>query len=351
MVAANLPDADLLYTSITPPPLGYLLHHRGHTHTLVGVLAQAVVLGALCLVPALQRRVGALRARLLALVGVALLSHLVLDSWNSYGVHPFWPVDSRWYYGDAIYILEPWLWVTLGVSATLNTRNARGRMALGAIVAGLAAALAWFGMIALGALAALLVVATLLLGISNRWSPRRRAGIAVALTGLFVVSMFGVRERARSMVLGSISPASRANVLDIILSPTPANPLCWSALTITREDASGEYVMARGTVAAVIPAGCGAGHGGAVLWGETVRQSRLRLRTLAQGDCSVRAWLQFGRAPEVASGAIGDFRYGGATHANFSRMLLPNDARPAECPPHLTDWGRPREDLLTPEGN
>src|ERR1044071_6731268 len=41
IVAANLPDADLFYTRIAPPPLGYLLHHRGHTHTIVG----CVVLG------------------------------------------------------------------------------------------------------------------------------------------------------------------------------------------------------------------------------------------------------------------------------------------------------------------
>ena len=36
VVAANLPDADLVYARITAPPLGYLLHHRGHTHTLIG---------------------------------------------------------------------------------------------------------------------------------------------------------------------------------------------------------------------------------------------------------------------------------------------------------------------------
>ena len=41
IVAANLPDLDLFYTAVTPAPLGYLLHHRGHTHTLVGLVVQA----------------------------------------------------------------------------------------------------------------------------------------------------------------------------------------------------------------------------------------------------------------------------------------------------------------------
>ena len=35
MLANNIPDFDALYTWITPKPLGSLLHHRGHTHTLL----------------------------------------------------------------------------------------------------------------------------------------------------------------------------------------------------------------------------------------------------------------------------------------------------------------------------
>jgi inner membrane protein len=36
-VAANAPDVDLIYTNIIEEPLGYLLHHRGHSHTLPGL--------------------------------------------------------------------------------------------------------------------------------------------------------------------------------------------------------------------------------------------------------------------------------------------------------------------------
>jgi inner membrane protein len=287
-----------------------------------------------------------LGARLLALVAVALLSHLVLDSWNSYGVHPFWPVDSRWYYGDAIYIFEPWLWVVLGVSATMNTGNARGRTALGATLAVLAAALAWRGMIPLTALAALGVMAVVLVGISRRWNPRRRAGTALAVTAAFVVAMFGVRERARAMVHAAIAQGSRANVVDVILSPEPANPLCWSALTVVRDDATTEYVMTRGTVTAVLSSGCGAGRQARVMWDAPVHQSVSRLQALVRSVCAVRAWMQFGRAPEVAEDAIGDLRYGGATRDNFSKMPLRTGANPDACPPHLTHWGVPRADLL-----
>jgi hypothetical protein len=43
MIAANLPDIDILYSVITPSPIGYLLHHRGHTHTLVGLVLLGMV--------------------------------------------------------------------------------------------------------------------------------------------------------------------------------------------------------------------------------------------------------------------------------------------------------------------
>ena len=66
---------------------------------------------------------------------MSLLGHLVLDSWNSYGVHPFYPFDMRWYYGDAMFIVEPWLWLFLGVAAMANTRSRRTRFGLGALVA------------------------------------------------------------------------------------------------------------------------------------------------------------------------------------------------------------------------
>ncbi|MDB4883657.1 MAG: hypothetical protein JWL95_2423, partial [Gemmatimonadetes bacterium] len=159
IVAANLPDADLVYTWITPPPLGSLLHHRGHTHTVGGLVALAALLGAACQLPVLRHHIGAMRARMGALVLVALVSHLVLDSWNSYGVHPFWPFDARWIYGDAIYILEPWLWLLLGVAATLNTRNDRGRVVLGAALAMLAAAAGAMRVVPPAALLALAVAA------------------------------------------------------------------------------------------------------------------------------------------------------------------------------------------------
>jgi inner membrane protein len=46
MIAANLPDADLFYTGVGSDRIGYMLHHRGHTHTVVmAIIGEALLWG------------------------------------------------------------------------------------------------------------------------------------------------------------------------------------------------------------------------------------------------------------------------------------------------------------------
>ena len=343
IVASNLPDADLLYTQITPPPLGYLLHHRGHTHTLVGLVAEALLIGAICLFPAVRGRIGDARNRFATLIAVSLLSHVVLDSWNSYGVHPFYPFDNRWYYGDAIYIAEPWFWVFLGVTALLNAQNPYGKLILGALFGVLMMAATIVGLVPWGALVVPVVVAATMALAMRGVSPHRRSAIALMLMMVFVAGMFGAREAARATVFSSPPPGATGDIVDVVLSPAPANPLCWSALVIARDGS--DYVMTRGSAALVQGGACGVGGDGAVRWNEGVRQSVGRLRELASTDCRVRAWLQFGRAPMFDQREISDLRFGGAARGNFTSMRLASP-RARACPANLTNWGMPRADLL-----
>jgi ribosomal protein L28 len=45
ILANNAPDLDIVYIGITGGKLGYLLHHRGHTHTLVATLVLVPICG------------------------------------------------------------------------------------------------------------------------------------------------------------------------------------------------------------------------------------------------------------------------------------------------------------------
>lgn len=341
VVAANLPDADLIYTSITPPPLGYLLHHRGHTHTLVGCALLAVVFAAVVrFLPSLRRLIDQSPRRFWSLVGIALLSHIALDSWNVYGVHPFWPVNNRWFYGDAINIVEPWLWALLGVAAVLNTRNARGRLFVAAALIVLTFALAGVRMISVGALVALLAGGFVLFVVLRGVVPRTRSVVALAAALTFVAAMFGMSGRARTSAAASLAADPHGEVVDIVISPNAASPLCWRALSIEKNERGGEYVLRRRDIPVI---SCGASPADAKSWTLASRQSLDTLRRLARDDCWVRAWLQFGRAPVIEDGRIFDIRFGGRGFTDM-RILPPDSAR--VCPPHLTHWTMPRADLL-----
>jgi inner membrane protein len=102
-VGSNAPDFDLL---ISGGKLDYLLHHRGHTHTFVAALLTALLIYLFCELWIRLRKLRATAADRRCLALAALLGpvlHIFMDMTNNYGVHPWWPFDNRWLYGDAVW--------------------------------------------------------------------------------------------------------------------------------------------------------------------------------------------------------------------------------------------------------
>jgi inner membrane protein len=133
MIAANLPDVDVLVFATGIPSVAF---RRGWTHGVPAQVLLPVLLAAL--VAALGRRRGARFAPLLLLSYVGVLSHVGLDVLNNYGVRLLMPFSSRWFYGDAVFIVDVWLWLVLGIGIWRsidrgNTRAAQRALAVAAI--------------------------------------------------------------------------------------------------------------------------------------------------------------------------------------------------------------------------
>ena len=139
-LAAEAPDLDVFW-GFKGPVYGFA-HHRGFTHSFLGlVLVSAVVTGFMYLVWRLRRRktnIPDLPPRwglLFMLSYVAGLSHILLDFTNNYGVRPFWPFWEKWYSWDIVFIVEPALYIILVAGLVLpaifsrHTPLPRGRMA------------------------------------------------------------------------------------------------------------------------------------------------------------------------------------------------------------------------------
>jgi inner membrane protein len=359
IVAANLPDIDIALSWMTPAPLGYLLHHRGHTHTFAGLAALALAMGAVYWwVPSVRKLPRSGRLRLWLLIAIALSSHLALDSLNSYGVHPFYPFDNGWYFGDAVFILEPWLWIILGVAVAWNGRTRTARLVAAVPMLLVLPVAAATGVLPLAAVAALVIIGGVFATVALRVSPYARTAAALTICAALVACFMATSRVARATALHALEPELRGAVLDVVRTPNPSSPLCWEVIAIELREAEGEYVLWRGTVSLMParkpPTECAShrfigprqvrmiGDGRLALRDE-IHQPLRRLRNLAERDCWVRAWLRFGRAPVVEGNSIIDLRFSDRPGREFTNM--PFGAREG-CPPNVPNWGMPRADLL-----
>jgi inner membrane protein len=370
-ITNNVPDLDFVYAGITPGKLGYLLHHRGHTHTLLAGMVLGALTFALAVAWARRRGLALSRAETWALGGLATLgpwAHVGMDALNSYGVHPFWPLYDGWLYGDAVFIIEPWFWVLSIPPLALASVTRFGRVFL-AVSLGAALLVAWVVPI-VGWVTALLLTlgSAVTVVVSGRLSEQGRG--LLALGGYFAVMLvFGVGARLARTTLNEVLDTGRGSgggvaVVDAVLTPAPGNPLCWQAVVVGRRD--GAYVLEVAHVSlapGVMPASaCHLGPSGASLGLRPSSRSPTaravfqgdyaaplaELRTLARTNCHVAAFLGFARAPfwlpRGENLYLGDLRYDREEEDGFAELEVP--AHASQCPPWLPPWTPPRQDLL-----
>ena len=367
VVAANLPDADLFYTGVGGDRLAYMLHHRGYTHTVVAAVAGALLLwGIAWLVARWRATPRPTRGDgrwLLALLVAGTLSHLLLDWTNSYGVHPFWPFDDRWRYGDSVFIAEPWLWVVAVPPLVAVSRARVVRVLLALVLLG-GLGLSWRTGAVMNAAAAALTVGALLSVLLTR-ALRPGARVAGAVVGWVAVTlvMAAGAAVARDEVTRAVHAADpRATLLDVVIAPLPGNPVCSSAIAVERSGSAYRLTSADvSALPALVDAGRCHGRGAivppkgieertstrAIRWQTSWSAPAADLVTLARESCVARAALRFIRVPVWAdlgdSVALGDKRYGGPL-GGFSSLRIPR--RSAACPPGVPPWTPPRADLL-----
>lgn len=349
-LASNFPDLDLFLTKLLPDPLGYLLNHRGHTHTALWALPQALVLAALLWLcwPAARSLLRSSRPARLGLalsIGFGFALHLLMDFTNSYGVHPWYPFDGRWFYGDMVFIIEPLFWVAIGVPMALIMRwrslRAAGLLALFAALVFFAARgyLGWMSF------AALLVIAAVCGTAQWRSGGQGRGGLLLALgVSVAFIAVQGVASHAgRTQItadLQRIDPSSR--VLDVAMTAFPSQPLCWAYVSM--ESNGAQYRLRRGVASAapawLTAAACPAGLS---VSPETVTGSLPELRALKVGNCQADAWLRFGRMPILANGVLSDYRFATTPRGNFTSLHV-NEQGP--CPQGVPAWSYPRADLF-----
>jgi inner membrane protein len=148
VIAANLPDVDAV-SGLFGRSLAW---RRGWTHGPIALIVLPIFL-ALAMVAFDRWQAGRgsrpdsrlpVRAwSLLALAYIGILSHPILDLLNAYGVRFLMPFSERWFYGDALFIIDIWVWSAFALGIFVSRRRERrgdGRTARPAVVALIAVA-------------------------------------------------------------------------------------------------------------------------------------------------------------------------------------------------------------------
>lgn len=366
-LANNVPDGDLVLTPLTGGKLGYLLHHRGHTHTLVVGVALGLLVAAAAILIARRRsgpRLSPTDVRwILGLGAFGPALHVSMDGWNVYGVHPFWPFDDRWFYGDAVFILEPLLWLAAVPALFRTTEKKRWRLVL-AIVFAAGAGLPWLagGFVPLPMRLVLLAFGAISVVLARRLSASARIAAALALffgvPAVFLAASSAADAAIRQRAARDLPDET---VEDAAISAWPANPLCWSAVLVSTSPA-GDLVLRRasfalapellsvaqcpgreGPITAPLATGSLASDG-SLRWEGEHRVPLARWRALVHDRCEVAALMRFLRAPFLAERGstfvVGDLRFDRDERLDFAEVELASD--PGPCPRFVPSWTPPR---------
>jgi inner membrane protein len=298
LIGANLPDLDIVAT--LDGPGADLAFRRGWTH---GVLALAVLpvllAGAMLFVDRAVRRAsrsslpsGVLPSQLLLLAFISILSHPLLDTLNTYGVRWLMPLSGRWFYGDTLFIVDPWMWLVLGTGVALSRRRRgmREHFAAGG----------------------------------------RPARVALAVAGGYVLSMAASGAAARRIAARELESLTGAPVEALMVAPIAVTPL------VRRVVAS-------------------QGESHRVVWFHWLRRphlDRASLRTYPRGRPKTpilaaaaatplgRRFLSWARFPVFSVESVGpatlvhivDLRYADGPGAGFGAVTIGLAHRPASAP-------------------
>ena len=188
VIANNLPDVDVAVFATNTLAMSF---RRGWTHGLPAQVTLPILLtGAMLAYDRLvvQKRAGApppaVARELLLLSYIGVLLHVFMDLMNSYGVRLLMPLRDRWFYGDALFIVDPWLYLVLGGGWWLSRQR----------------------------------------GAKGRPQAARPARIALAIAAIYVVAMLGSNFIARAAVRDGLQRAGREANARFMVTPVAVNP-------------------------------------------------------------------------------------------------------------------------------
>jgi len=252
ILSANAPDIDVI-SGFFGGRWTLLHYHRGITHSIIGTLALGFLIPSIFY--AVDRAIAQWRKHppkiryrgLLIASLIAAATHPLMDWTNNYGVRPLLPWSGKWFYGDLVFIIDPYIWLVLGGAAFLLTSSRRLKI-IGWSVLGIASTL----LILLGPaqrgltttvvfVVRVIWILGLLAFILARWFNLQRRLKSIAFAALaFVVCYWGalalMHHAAYQIAFtraDQLAAENAEHLIRVVAMPTAANPLRWQSVAET----------------------------------------------------------------------------------------------------------------------
>ncbi|MFO8028582.1 MAG: metal-dependent hydrolase [Cyclonatronaceae bacterium] len=166
---------------------------------------------------------------LLGLAFLGVWSHPLLDWLNTYGIRLMMPFSDTWFYGDTLFIIDPWFWLLAGAGVVLaRSESWQGLSAWIVLGTALTALVTTADMVPLGA--KIIWMAGIAAIVLIRWSGWHRNAVQPLALGLlaavvlYAVFMFA-GARLTAMYARKHLAAEGIGTSEVMANPLPARPL------------------------------------------------------------------------------------------------------------------------------
>jgi len=254
IVAANAPDIDIV-SLLFGGRWSFMQNHRGLTHSIAGTFVLGLLIPTFFwigdhLIASLRNRRPVIGYRgLLAASLIAAATHPLMDWTNNYGIRLMMPWSTKWFYGDLMFIIDPYFWLIVGAAAFLLTSEGISKLIAWSILAMIVSLIVFLassersGLVHPNTVRAIWFAAILLIALARRACFGVRFGRGLALGSFAVVLLYWgflgwAHSRAYAQAISianQLASEQEERVIQSAAMPMAADPFRWLCVVETNQ--------------------------------------------------------------------------------------------------------------------
>ncbi len=169
---------------------------------------------------------------ILAFAYLSMLTHPLLDWMNTYGVRLLMPFNQQWFYGDTLFIIDPWIWLVLAGGIVLARKVNRLELVFWLALAALSSQLILNSDIVPNSVKiAWILGIALIMGfryyLKNKAATPRFAQTGVGLTIVYLCTLYGVARITENTIAANHQPPLQSQV-----NPLPGLPFKYRSILV-----------------------------------------------------------------------------------------------------------------------